>query len=716
MLLLSIKIMAQPVMDLAKTTNLDLKQNRLYYEDKTGKLGFEQIQSPEIDKKFISSEQDVLNFGFSPSNIWVKIQLKNTNLTKDEYISLVNHATLDVVDFYFWQPKSQNYLQIYSGDRKPFTERKVKNRKFVFPLHFADTSTHTLYLRIANQTTIFVPVTIMDKADYDVMSLQNEIGCGIFYGILLIMFFYNLFIFLSLRDVNYLFYILTISGSLLTFASVAGHQSQYLAPENPLFANQLLTFGAITLMTGSLLFSIHFLNVKKYSLWLNYILWLLVGFGIIMLILAIVLPNLYGKLISWTNLLVIVVSITVLVTSIYCFRKGNKAARFYILAFSFYILGLVILSTRNMGVMPVNLFTANSGEIGSILEILFLSLALGDRYNLYKKEKESTQKEMLALQKAANVTLEQKVAERTLQLQDTNNQLNNKNAELLTLNEEINQQHKEIHKQKENIVASINYAQKIQTAMLPFEERIAESLQNFFIFYKPRDIVSGDFYFFEDKETHLIFAALDCTGHGVPGAFMSMIGHEILGEIVNVKHIYSPDLILNELHKGIRVALQQEKSKNRDGMDVAMVSLKKDFTEITNSNDDKNVWNKKFAYLEYAGAMNPFYYVQNNVLTEIKATKKAIGGSQTETLRTFDKHRVEITNTKTIFWLCSDGYQDQFGGIDNRKFMVKPFRELLFSVHHLPVQEQKIALETNFDTWKGSKEQVDDVLLIGVEI
>jgi serine phosphatase RsbU (regulator of sigma subunit) len=391
---------------------------------------------------------------------------------------------------------------------------------------------------------------------------------------------------------------------------------------------------------------------------------------------------------------------------------------------------MIILITRNLGIVPINFFTVNSGEIGSVLEILFLALALGDRYNLYKKERESTQKEMLALQKAANVTLEQKVQERTLQLQETNNKLNAKNDELLSLNEEINQQNDEIlsqrdalsiavhetNKQKENILASINYALKIQTAMLPFEERIAESLKNFFIFYKPRDIVSGDFYFFENKDTHVVFSALDCTGHGVPGAFMSMIGHEILGEIVNVKHIYSPDLILNNLHKGIYLALQQDKSENRDGMDVVMISLKKDLSETSNLIDDKNIWNNKFEYLEYAGAMNPFYYVQNNVLTEIKATKKAIGGSQEETLRSFNKHRIELANQKTVFWLTSDGYQDQFGGKDNRKFMVKPFRELLFSIHHLPMSEQKIALQTNFDVWKGNHQQVDDVLVIGVEI
>lgn len=717
-------ILAQSIIDLAKTTDLDVSQNRLYYEDKTGKLSLQQIQSPLFDKQFKSSDKENLNFGFTSSTIWLKIKLKSSKLGNDDYLALVNYATLDVVEFYFWQATKQNYLSYYSGDTKAFVERKIQNRKFLMPLHFADTTTHTLYIKVSNQTTLQVPFSIIKKSDYDLISARNEIGFGIFYGILFIMFFYNLFIFISLRDINYLYYIFTILGSLLTFASLAGHQSQYLFPYTPLFANQCLALGSAMLMTGSLLFTIHFLQVKKYNLWLNYLLWSFVLVGFLLILLSLVLTNLYGKLVFLSNILGILVGLIVLFSSIYCFKKGNKAARFFILAFSFYIIGIIGLVMRNLGFLPINLFTLNTGEIGAILEVLFLSLALGDRYNLYRQEKEMAQKEMLAMQQAANVTLEKKVVERTLQLQDANATLNAQNNELITLNEEISQQNEEIvsqrdtlsqafgeiHRQKENIIASINYAKKIQTAMLPFEEKIAESLAHFFIFYQPRDIVSGDFYFFEDKETHLIFSALDCTGHGVPGAFMSMIGHEILSEIVNVKNIYSPDLILDELHKSIRIALQQEKSDNHDGMDVVMVSLKKGLSKTESKTKTY------FAYLDYAGAMNPFYYVQNNVLHEIKATKKAIGGYQEETTRNFEKHRIELANQKTVFWLCSDGYQDQFGGNHNRKFMVKRFRELLFSIRTLSMQEQKNILATTFETWKSDREQVDDILIIGVEI
>ncbi len=314
-----------------------------------------------------------------------------------------------------------------------------------------------------------------------------------------------------------------------------------------------------------------------------------------------------------------------------------------------------------------------------------------------------------------NELLESQVASRTLELKEANEELHSTNDEL--------------HKKNEDITASITYAKRIQTAILPRIEDIQKSLLESFILFKPRDIVSGDFYFFVKKEDKTILACADCTGHGVPGAFMSMIGNEILTNIVEIQGITSPDLILNELHKSIRTALKQGESENRDGMDIAIVLIDK----------EKGV-------LEYAGAMNPLYYVQNGELHEIKADKFPIGGMQKEQERTFTKHEIplgiwndkseiwnEIQNAEnqpqtiatanrnnqqqsTIIYLCSDGFQDQFGGAQGKKFMVKRFRELLFSIHHLPMDEQKQILDDTIEQWmaEGKERQIDDILVVGV--
>ncbi len=287
--------------------------------------------------------------------------------------------------------------------------------------------------------------------------------------------------------------------------------------------------------------------------------------------------------------------------------------------------------------------------------------------------------------------------------------------EVLQKSEEINQQSEELHAQNEtllvtmadltkkdkHILESINYAQRIQAAMLPFLERIEKSLnkENFFILYKPRNVVSGDFYFFEQIGYKSVIIAADCTGHGVPGALMSMIGMNILEEIVIGLKITQADSILNQLHKKIQYALKQQETQNRDGMDMSVCVIDK---------IQKTV--------EYAGANNPIYVIQNSILQEYKADKFAIGGHQTETERIFTKHSIDISKT-TMLYLFSDGYQDQFGGIDNRKFMKKRFKELLFSIHTKSLNLQKIILDDTLKDWQmNTYEQTDDILVIGIKI
>jgi serine phosphatase RsbU (regulator of sigma subunit) len=345
-----------------------------------------------------------------------------------------------------------------------------------------------------------------------------------------------------------------------------------------------------------------------------------------------------------------------------------------------------------------------------------------------------------------NVELEQQKEEILAQSEN----LKEINGEMKLLNEELhstldlaNEQKQEIEKQHEDITASIKYAQRIQTAMLPFKDRIAKSLSDFFIFYKPRDIVSGDFYWFQDTNissyslnqdidnainhnSYVIIAAADCTGHGVPGAFMSMIGNEIINQIVNVHNIYSPETILEKLHLGVQLALKQKESESRDGMDIGVVTLTRHEGVFTN--------------LEFAGAMNPCYWVsiksdigdeyannivlhkENLVLIEVKGDKHPIGGhsfgNEINQPRIFNKHTLNLKARQMplTFYLCSDGFQDQFGEITQRKFMTKKFKELLLSISEEPLHEQQNLLESTFTNWKGKHKQIDDVLVIGVKI
>ncbi|WP_448518010.1 tetratricopeptide repeat protein [Rhodoflexus sp.] len=292
------------------------------------------------------------------------------------------------------------------------------------------------------------------------------------------------------------------------------------------------------------------------------------------------------------------------------------------------------------------------------------------------------------------------------------------NQLLLVKNEEINQKHEEIRIQAErlsttlnelevknrNITSSLNYAKRIQSAILPSETRIKKSLPQVFILYRPRDIVSGDFYWFQDvglsengkAGERMIIAAADCTGHGVPGAFMSLIGNDLLNQIVNLRSEYHPGQILNLLEKGVQAALQKDDTENRDGMELGICYL-----------------DLPAAKLYFSGAMNPLYYVQDDELQVIKGNKISIGAASDNIH--FQEHVIYI-DKPTTFYLCSDGFQDQFGGADNRKFMVKRLREVLQKTAQLPFEEQKSYLEAILDTWMGSQPQIDDILVIGFRV
>lgn len=255
-----------------------------------------------------------------------------------------------------------------------------------------------------------------------------------------------------------------------------------------------------------------------------------------------------------------------------------------------------------------------------------------------------------------------------------------------------------IREKNKDITDSINYAKKIQQAILPSEELLRSSCPDSFVLYKPKDIISGDFYWYMPVDKYLIFACGDCTGHGVPGALMSMIGSNMLTLIVNDKEITSPDAALLELDSRMRKALKQdEEPESKDGMDIALCALQKE---------------KKI--LHFAGANRPLAVVRDKELVEYAPSKFPIGG-QLNTEKKFKDNKIQLEKGNCIY-LFTDGITDQFGGPKGKKFMKKKFYSLLTEIHHLPMTEQKEKMLKAFEVWKGSLEQVDDVLVMGIRI
>lgn len=279
--------------------------------------------------------------------------------------------------------------------------------------------------------------------------------------------------------------------------------------------------------------------------------------------------------------------------------------------------------------------------------------------------------------------LEMKVMERT--------------EEVVRQKEEVERQSRKVVELYKNVTDSIRYAKRLQESILPPDKRIKELLPRSFVYYRPKDIVSGDFYWIEKVDDKVIFAAVDCTGHGVPGAFMSLIGHNGLNQAVKERGKSRPSEVLKDLNTIAFEALHKDREQYlvRDGMDMALCAF----------DPQRNL-------LEYAGANCPLYIVRAGKVLAFSPDKNAIGSFDLNG-KSFTDHRIQLEPGDMVY-IFSDGYADQFGGERGKKFLYRRFRDLLLQISELPEEDQRDMLQEAFNRWRGAHEQVDDILVMGL--
>jgi len=263
--------------------------------------------------------------------------------------------------------------------------------------------------------------------------------------------------------------------------------------------------------------------------------------------------------------------------------------------------------------------------------------------------------------------------------------------------EEVVRQKKEIEYLFTQVTDSIKYAKRIQEAILPPIKYFQTLLPHSFILYKPKDIVSGDFYWIEKKNNIIYVAAVDCTGHGVPGAFMSIIGSNLLKDIINNTSLIHPAEILDELNIQIAQTLHSEQTDTKDGMDLSLIAIHSDTL-----------------LMEYATAMNPICLIKQNELKILEGDRFPIG-KYTDVINKFTNHSIQLDKSDLIY-LFSDGYADQFGGPKGKKLYKKNFYKILEDISKWPIEHQRFLLEKKFNEWKGNLEQIDDILVIGIKV
>ena len=658
---------------------------------------------------------------FSYQCAWLKIKTVNRISENRNYIlNLPEMAGTDSANFFLTHP-SGAIIEKRSGVLIPIDERDFIYKDWhAASLSLDQGAEQIFYIRWKAESAIGAPM--MSLIAQETIVKHDRIERMVLFaltGMMTIISCFFIILFFALRDRQYIYFAFYI----LTFASFLfvgqGYLGEFLWKEN-VFKSVLIsgseTFTLSLVTIFFLLFGISYLELRQRLpgwYWSVVVLLGLVGIRVIVMLLGSIFNFDIEGLFEGVIVVIWIFSVAVfplfllVVPSILRIRAGFTPAWYFLIA-NLVLIPLSIISISqlsfSLSVLTINesvllrILQVSGVFVAAILQILIFSLGLARKLRLDEQEKKIAQKRIIdqlteneKLKDKVNRELEQKVQERTREISE-------QKEEIESQRDEIEAQRDLVFAQKKEITDSIAYAQRIQAAILPHKTYLDRVIPEYFILFKPRDIVSGDFYWIKELGSSVVIVAADCTGHGVPGAFMSMLGITLLNELFVEGRSNLPGEILGELRTKVKAMLVQEGNirDQKDGMDMAIAIINQEKKE-----------------LQFAGAYNPLYLIRGSELIELKGDKQPIGIHWEET--EFRNQVVELKEDESIY-VFSDGYVDQYGGDHRKKFKTQKFKELLLSVQSEPMEKQKLLIEETFELWRGNREQIDDVCVVGVRV
>ena len=649
-----------------------LKEHFVFYENPNKEL----IEPSELlSKELTLSPSRVPNYGFIPHDVWFRFQLKNCSDKTVDYHLLLGNPNLDLARLYIFNGKEQK-SNISFSDLEPFDINKSV-RKPDFPINLKIGEEVTLLLQVNNGGEQFhfdlglVSVDTLNKKER-----SESYFLGIFMGLVVLVILLNVYLFLLTKDQLALYYFLYLIPLLLLHISLLGFGKFYFWPNSAYLANHANPIFASLSVFFLLQFVRLYLNLNSYLPKLN-ITFKYLGYfvGIVALLSAIPFSFPYRTSIILINGITLILNLLIIPTAFIVLKKGYRPALLFIFAFSILVISLFGFILKNFGVLPSNFVTDFGFQIGTAAEILLFSMSIIIRFKQAKESAIKNLEEINAIKQRANLELETKVKERTAEVVEQKQKLEEFNKEILS---------------------SITYAKRIQTAILPGREKTKSVLPEGHIFYLPKDIVSGDFYWMEDKllgEKRLsYFAAADCTGHGVPGAMMSVLCSKILSQELEMLNEHDPATLLEQVNIKLIEELSKNDSEIADGMDISLAALNRENHEL--------LW---------SGANNPLVILRNDEILEYSGVKRPIGASDSQL--PYETHCIPLFSGDRIY-LFSDGIVDQFGGEKGKKLRKKQLLDWIMGTKNLAPEKQLEFIQNSFINWKGTEEQTDDVLLI----
>jgi len=659
-----------------------LAPQAMIVEDADGALRAEDIFKDNLGSaRLVKSKADIPFMDFTTSTYWMKLKLANPTQTElDYYLELARPLT-NVVNLYVYLPNGELENVFKSGDHLSFDQREYAHRKYIFPLNFPANSERILIIETGSDGEIVkLPAKLWEEHAFtQFVSLENFF-IGLYYGIfILVIILFSLFG-LALGERLYLYFVSYITALAFFQLSLDGLAFQFFWPSSPWMGNHAILIFASLSMIGMFLYVRQFLGFSNdfpryngiYSLFI-------ILFGIIFL-LSLSSGAIYAIAFPLANGMSFIAVLYILLGIFLKAKKEKKIEIPILLAFISLTISSILFILCNVDVIHSEFLASNALKFGSGTELIFLAIAMAGRYRRTQQEKIEAQdeafkrlEEINELKSEQTERLEQEVKVRTREIEEKSEQLSTQNKE---------------------IINSINYAKRLQDAILPTDNEINAALPEAGIYFKPKDIVSGDFYWLVETEDRVYFAVADCTGHGVPGAMVSVLGNNSLNRCIQEYNLKEAGPILDKLRSLVIETFSSEKVQVNDGMDISLC-----------------VWDKG-KQLQFAGAYNPLYLIRNGELQEIKGDKQPIGYYEKVSL--FQTHHLELQKGDSIV-LFSDGYADQFGGPKGKKYKYGSFKNLLLQLNQLNPESWQKAISKELDEWKGELEQIDDICVMCIK-
>lgn len=635
-----------------------LAKSMLVYEDKNQVSNWDQVQLDEFQNQFqkYPSSEEAYNFSYSQSTFWLKIKIQNPTKEEIQTDIVVTYPRLKTLDLYV---KTNTGTKVFpSGYIVPSRLRPYQSRFFVFPISFGKYSVTDVYIKVNSPNSINLPIQLWRQKNYDRHEIDDHVMQAMYFGIAIAMIVFNLFLFFILRDESYLLYVFVVLSIAITIAAYNGIASEYFWKHSPWLDQYAINLLISVVLIVFLVFMRNLLHTKEILPKLDKI-------NLIVIAIQILLPIAYiisfDTFIRWLVFSHSITSLWILVIGVMCSLKKQRIAYFFLLAFAFLFLALIISTLRALGYIPTNVFTIEGPQYGSAAEMMLLAFALADRYNMIIREKEIAEANVKANLERSNLDLEEKVKERTSKLNQT---LSAMRRDLFV-------------------------AKNIQENSIRVSSELTNELKLEYRYY-PLSEVGGDFFdIIRLKDSKYRIMIADATGHGVHAAMITMA----------IKGLYDP---IKQFELGPNQVLE---IFNEEFMDN-FVSLNSLLTAMILDIDLKE------QTIQYASAGHPAAVLLQNGKKEILAKTGRMIGLKKQTH--YEMKTFHFKNGNRLF-VFTDGVYEAFNS-KNEEFGEESLHNFLLSTTHLPLSQVEDNLLHTLNKFQNGIDRQDDLTILGFDL